>query len=970
MLWFQKENIMNKSTLIILLFGFLSPQFSNAQGWEKTYDGGVDEIVSAADRTLDGGVIMAGIQVNDTSSIETPFMYKTDEDGNLQWQFYKTDAANDFVQVYDVEALSDGNFLLTFVSSPVTPTGVGATIQKLDSNGNIIWSVVPGVGILDWARDAKETPSGDIMVVGGYLNTSNTVQSTGTIRLDADGNFLWSQGIESDSILPYWSGGLAICADGGVVTVGYYGFFNGDQSAFATKYDSTGNIVWENEYFKQYAQFAIDAIEMPTGEILMGGMSATDFNEYDAALYKLDADGNETMFQSYPLTGSENMFNIRLTPDGNIAMAGNVNGIGAGDDDFYLMKLDTAGTVLWTNTFGRSNSDILSDVMVTDDNKFYLAGYTEKSDNSIDAFLIKTDSLGNSITNELNGKLYFDENLDCVLDGNENGFAQWLIEAKKGDLSYLALTDTLGDYSITLDTGTYEILVFPVSPYWEVCDSSFTVNFTNFFETQTEDIAAQAIVDCPLLDISIGTTFLRRCFESTYFVQYCNYGTTTAEDANIEIILDPFMEFLSSSITLDAQIGDTLYFNVGDVNIGECGDFNFDILLEEPGLPCDSIPLGQTHCVEAYIFPDSLCLPIEDWSGASVEVDASCDGDSISFYIQNVGTAPTTSNLQYFVIEDDVILYQENFSLEPSENEVISIETNGSTFRLEAEQEPNHPGMSMPSVSVEGCGDENLIFTFGFVNIFAQDDGDPFVDIDCRQNTGAFDPNDKMGFPSGFGAENYIYRGQDIEYLVRFQNTGTDTAFNVVIRDKLSEFLDITSVRPGASSHPYDFGISAEGELIFTFENIMLPDSNINEAASHGFVKFKISQNLTLPLETKIYNSAAIYFDFNAPVITNETLHTIGESIFTVSIDPVLTSENQVTVYPNPFSNFAKFEIEGKDIQNGVFKLYDVTGRLIRREHFSSNNFILHKKELPTGMYFFTIENAGQLIASGKIVAQ
>ena len=150
------------------------------------------------------------------------------------------------------------------------------------------------------------------------------------------------------------------------------------------------------------------------------------------------------------------------------------------------------------------------------------------------------------------------------------------------------------------------------------------------------------------------------------------------------------------------------------------------------------------------------------------------------FYIQNVGDAPTQSNLQYFVIEDDVILYEGTFSLDEGGTEIITVLTDGSTFRLEAEQEPNHPGMSMPSVSVEGCGDENLIFTFGFVNIFAQDDGDPFVDIDCRQNIGAFDPNDKMGFPLGYGDENYITRGQDIEYLVRFQNTGTDTAFNVV----------------------------------------------------------------------------------------------------------------------------------------------------------------------------------------------
>ncbi|MCB0556652.1 MAG: hypothetical protein KDD02_24110, partial [Phaeodactylibacter sp.] len=63
--------------------------------------------------------------------------------------------------------------------------------------------------------------------------------------------------------------------------------------------------------------------------------------------------------------------------------------------------------------------------------------------------------------------------------------------------------------------------------------------------------------------------------------------------------------------------------------------------------------------------------------------------------------------------------------------------------------------------------------------------------------------NDKQGFPRGYGDEHYIYPGTDLEYLVRFQNTGNDTAFLVVIRDTLSEFLDIATVRPGAASHPY-----------------------------------------------------------------------------------------------------------------------------------------------------------------------
>jgi hypothetical protein len=64
------------------------------------------------------------------------------------------------------------------------------------------------------------------------------------------------------------------------------------------------------------------------------------------------------------------------------------------------------------------------------------------------------------------------------------------------------------------------------------------------------------------------------------------------------------------------------------------------------------------------------------------------------------------------------------------------------------------------------------------------------------------------------------------------------------------------------------------GIVRFVFENIMLPDSNVNEATSHGFVKFTIHPRSDVPLGTSIPNSAAIYFDFNEPVITNTSIHT------------------------------------------------------------------------------------------------
>ena len=67
-----------------------------------------------------------------------------------------------------------------------------------------------------------------------------------------------------------------------------------------------------------------------------------------------------------------------------------------------------------------------------------------------------------------------------------------------------------------------------------------------------------------------------------------------------------------------------------------------------------------------------------------------------------------------------------------------------------------------------------------------------------------------------------------------------------------------------------------DGELVFSFDDILLPDSNVNEPESHGFVKFKVLPNKELAPLTTLKSPANIYFDFNPPITTNEVLNTIN----------------------------------------------------------------------------------------------
>ncbi len=139
--------------------------------------------------------------------------------------------------------------------------------------------------------------------------------------------------------------------------------------------------------------------------------------------------------------------------------------------------------------------------------------------------------------------------------------------------------------------------------------------------------------------------------------------------------------------------------------------------------------------------------------------------------------------------------------------------------------------------------------------------------------SGSFDPNDKRVWdPSGNMADGPVDPSiARLDYAIRFQNTGNDTAFNIIVKDTLSSFLNPGTLRVTGSSHPYQLSMTGTGFAQFTFPNILLVDSVHNEPASHGYINYSIDLDPGVPVGTIISNRASIYFDFNLPIVTNRT---------------------------------------------------------------------------------------------------
>jgi hypothetical protein len=142
----------------------------------------------------------------------------------------------------------------------------------------------------------------------------------------------------------------------------------------------------------------------------------------------------------------------------------------------------------------------------------------------------------------------------------------------------------------------------------------------------------------------------------------------------------------------------------------------------------------------------------------------------------------------------------------------------------------------------------------------------------CFTVVGSFDPNDKAVYPS---TTLDISGNKWLNYTIRFQNTGTAEAEHIYITDTMSNLVDISTFTLLSYSHQPMMQIYNDGLVKFNFPNIHLPDSNTNEPESHGYVQYKIRAKDSLTVGSTIENTANIFFDFNAPVITNTTSNTI-----------------------------------------------------------------------------------------------
>lgn len=362
--------------LTILSFGYIQAQAPAIQ-WQKSFGGTSGDLAQSIQLTVDGGYIIAGISTSIGGDVTGNhggadyWVVKLDAIGTIQWQ----KSFGGLVQDYgiSIQTTSDGGYVLAGASesnngdATVNHGALDYWVVKLDAIGNIQWQKSFGGSGSDYGTYIQTASDGGYIVggvsnsTGGDVTGNHNSTDSWILKLDTIGNIQWQKslgGLGDDSV-----NSIQNTADGGYIVAGDSNSIDGD---------ITGN---------------------------HGG--------FDYWVVKLDATGNIQWQKSLGGSGNDYGTSIQITVDGGYIIAGDSNSTNGdvtgnhGAEDYWVVKIDSAGTIQWQKSFGGLALDKAQSIITTPDDGYIVAGYSSSSDGDVavnqgwyDYWLIKLDAIG------------------------------------------------------------------------------------------------------------------------------------------------------------------------------------------------------------------------------------------------------------------------------------------------------------------------------------------------------------------------------------------------------------------------------------------------------------------------------------------------------------------------------------------------------------------------------------------------
>lgn len=209
----------------------------------------------------------------------------------------------------------------------------------------------------------------------------------------------------------------------------------------------------------------------------------------------------------------------------------------------------------------------------------------------------------------------------------------------------------------------------------------------------------------------------------------------------------------------------------------------------------------------------------------------------------------------------------------------------------------------------------------------------------------SFDPNDKTCLEGATITPNQV--GKEVHYMIRFENTGTANAQNIVVKDMIDTTkFDVNSLIPISGSHPFVTRITDTNKVEFIFENIQLP---FDDANNDGYVSFKIKTKPNLVLGNTFSNTASIYFDYNFPIVTNTATTTVSNVLANQDFE----FDNFIAITPNPAKEI--LTINAQNIEISSISIYNTLGQLVQVIPNAKETKTIDVSQLKSGNYFIKV---------------
>ncbi len=375
-------------TLILLVLS--QPALGQAPdlAWEEVFGGSEGERGLALLETRGSGLIVAGYTASKGAGGRDLLLIKTDSEGEMEWERTIGGPADD--EGWAVLEARDGGYLVAGVTEPPGSEGTELWLVKTYSDGYESWKETFGGPGDDWGVAVLETVDGGYAVAGITTSRGSGGSDGWILKTDSDGKREWDVavgGSKSDSL-----SSILEIDDGYIVLGTTESYGAGGKDVWLVKTDAEGERVWEKTFGKGGDERGNFVLETDGGYFIVGVAESEISGGRDLWIAKTDAEGEKVWETALGGPGDDGGWSALEAEGGGFIVLGYTESQGRGDQDIWLLKLDSQGERLWEKTFGGAGFDLGRSIVSTKDGGWAMAGWTQsQGSGGEDLWLLKTE---------------------------------------------------------------------------------------------------------------------------------------------------------------------------------------------------------------------------------------------------------------------------------------------------------------------------------------------------------------------------------------------------------------------------------------------------------------------------------------------------------------------------------------------------------------------------------------------------